>query len=266
MCQRDIIPLLKGKGILATWQPFISADDQSPLKAVTKTSRQLAQQVIRSVKGSAFFTVIGGDHTCAIGTWSGAANALQKKGRLGLIWFDAHMDSHTPETSPSGALHGMPLACLLGHGEQSLIRLASPPPALAPQHVCLIGVRSFEPEEADLLNRLGVRVYFMSEIHRRGFTAVMEEALNLVVQSTAGFGISIDLDVFDPDDCPGIGSPAAGGLRRSETLAAINRIRTVNGFLGAEIAEFNPHLDRYDITADLITDLLVLLLPKGETR
>jgi len=266
MRQQGIVSNLRKKDIQASWEAIIDSDDQPPLESVTRICHKLSETVNRFVTDLAFFTVIGGDHACAIGAWSGAANAIREKGPLGLIWFDAHMDSHIPETSPSGALHGMPLACLLGYGEKGLTHIDGPLPALLSQHVCLIGVRSFEPEEAALLKRLGVRIYFMPEIRRRGLAVVMEEALALVRRDTAGFGISIDLDVFDPNDCPGIGSPAPGGLRRSEMLAAIGGVRETCGFLGAEIAEFNPCLDRSGITFSLITDLLVTLLPKGNTQ
>lgn len=266
MRQQGIVSNLRKQDIRASWEAIIDSDDQPPLATVTCICNQLSETVNRLVADLAFFTVIGGDHACAIGAWCGAANAIREKGPLGLIWFDAHMDSHTPETSPSGALHGMPLACLLGYGEKDLAHIGGPLPALLPQHVCLIGVRSFEPEEAALLERLGVRIYFMPEIRRRGLAVVMEEALALIRRDTAGFGLSIDLDVFDPDDCPGIGSPAPGGLRRSEMLAAIGGVRGTCGFLGTEIAEFNPCLDHSGITASLITDLLVTLLPKGDTQ
>jgi hypothetical protein len=159
----------------------------------------------------------------ATGTWSGAAAALRPRGALGLLWIDAHMDAHRPHTSPSGNLHGMPLACLLGHGEPALATLAGAP-ALAPAHVCLVGVRSYEAEEAQLLEQLGVRVFLMDEVRRRGLPAVLREAHAVVTRGTAGFGVTLDVDAVDPQEAPGVGTPAPGGLRAGSLLAELERL------------------------------------------
>ena len=133
--------------------------------------------------------VLGGDHSIAMGTWRGVANAVD--GKLGLLWIDAHLDAHTPETSHSGKLHGMPLAALLG---QTGDALCEPGAALAPEHVCVVGVRSFEPEEAALASALGVRIYTIAEIERRGLGEVLREAAARVQTGTAAYGITRDLD------------------------------------------------------------------------
>src|SRR5438105_6127231 len=163
--------------------------------AVSRLCSLLATAVADSLRGGRLPCVLGGDHSCAGGTWTGVARSL--RGALGLVWVDAHMDSHTPGTSHSGRLHGMPLAWLLGQDDDPLYGLASG--VLDPRHVCLIGVRSFEPEEDERLARLGVRVFMIDEVRGRGLDAVFEEALAIVSTGTAAFGISIDLDVVTPE-------------------------------------------------------------------
>ncbi len=152
--------------------------------------------------------VIGGDHSCAGGTWTGVARMLQ--GELGLVWIDAHMDSHTPATSHTGRLHGMPLAWLLGQGDDALYGLSAG--VVDPEHVALIGVRSYEPEEKERLDRLGVRVFHIEEVHRRGLDTVAAEALAIAARGTSGFGVSIDLDAVTPEEAPGVGTPVADGI------------------------------------------------------
>lgn len=243
------------------WQEILRprADDVV-LKLVIDLYERLAQSVRDLVVKQHRFAVFGGDHSCAIGTWNGAAHALGTGAPVGLLWIDAHMDAHTPETSPSGALHGMPLACLLGHGIKALCDLGRPRATLLPQHVCLVGVRSYEAGERALLEALGVRIYYMEEIRRRGLPAVMQEARAIVTNGTVGFGVSIDLDALDPIDAPGVGSPEPGGLRRAELVDALDWVRREQAFLGVEIAEFNPSHDIGDKTAWLTRDLVAALL------
>jgi arginase len=199
--------------------------------------------------------VIGGDHSCAVGTWSGAANALAK-GRLGLVWYDAHMDAHTPATSPSGRLHGMPVAMLLGHGPDALTEIARRRPALAPANLCIVGVRSYEEGERALLARLGVRVIYMDEVRARGLAWATGEALAVARNGTAGFGVSIDLDAIDPGEAPGVGSPVARGFAARDLAAALEAVRNLPDLVGIEIAEYNPTLDRDGQTALVARALL----------
>jgi arginase len=216
----------------------------------------LAESVLATVQRGRRFIVVGGDHSCAIGTWSAASLAIRDRGSLGLVWIDAHMDSHTPQTSPSGAAHGMPLACLLGYGDPELTELLDPKPKLEPRHVCLVGVRSYEEEEAGLLNHLGVRVITMEEIHRHGLAWAMEQAFERASEGTAGYGISIDLDAIDPTEAPGVGSPAPDGLHGQELVAGLARLPEQPILLGIEITEFNPLHDQDNCTAHLVCDLL----------
>lgn len=222
---------------------------------VTSVSTQLAGRVQEDLIQGRFPLVIGGDHSIAIGTWSGAHAAQGEGERLGLVWIDAHLDSHTFATTPSLAIHGMPLACLLGHGERELTHIAGPSPKVRPEDVCVIGVRSYEQEEMSLLKMLGVRIYCMPEIRKRGFAEVLMEAVGIVKRKTAGFGISFDIDAFDPSVAAGTGTPVAGGLMREEVLPALVSWHDDPCLLALEIVEYNPHRDIEFATAGAVRDL-----------
>lgn len=252
-----LLARLHAAGVSAVWQETLfPAASGTPSEIVSKLCTRLAGKVDALCNQRDFPVVLGGDHSCAIGTWSGVFRAIQSRGALGLIWLDAHMDSHTPETSPSGALHGMPLACLLGYGLPELTGIAGCTPAILPQHLCLIGVRSYEAGEMLLLRQLGVRIFFMDEVRERGLAAVMADALEIVQRGTAGFGISIDLDVLEPCEDPGVGSPAAGGVLGFELMRALKQVQGHPLLLGMEIVEYNPSLDRNQITAQSAMGLL----------
>ncbi|MBI3094847.1 MAG: arginase [Rhodocyclales bacterium] len=231
------------------------------LDAVENIAGQLADRVGQHLEQGDFPLVIGGDHSCAIGTWSGVKRALGASARLGLIWIDAHMDSHTMATSATRHIHGMPLASLLGQGDPRLCGVAGAGPKLLPADVCLIGVRSFEAEEIVLLRQLGVRVYFMHEVRRRGLSEVFAEALCRVTAQTRGYGISIDLDALDPAQGPGVGTPVPGGLLRADMTDALALARGDERLLAVEIVEYNPYRDEHFVTARAIHDLCRSLLP-----
>lgn len=252
-----LLARLHAAGVSAVWEETLFPSTRgTPSEIVSELCNRLSRKVNELSNMGDFPVILGGDHSCAIGTWSGIQHAIPGGGSLGLIWIDAHMDSHTPETSPSGALHGMPLACLLGYGLPELTAIAGNPPPIFPQHLCLIGVRSFETGEAALLNRLGVRIFFMQEVHQRGIEVVMAEALEIVQRDTAGFGISIDLDVLEPREDPGVGSPAPDGVLGFELASALKQIKGHPKLLGIEIVEYNPSLDRNQITAQRAIELL----------
>ena len=261
---KGLVPALCAKGQDAAWKKDIPSAQGglSQVESVARVCGQLAEAVESLVGNSHFTVVLGGDHSCAIGTWSGAARALSDQGPLGLIWIDAHMDSHVPETSPSGFLHGMGLACLLGYGDERLTDIAGFRPVLKPRHVCLIGVRSYEPEETALLDHLGVRVFLMKDIAAAGLERVLDEAVGIAGTGTAGFGVSIDLAAIDPRDAPGIGSPTPKGLRAEIMLPVLKRLRRQAGFFGLEICEFNPDLDHEGLTAALVESLLIACIPQ----
>lgn len=197
--------------------------------------------------------VVSGDHSCAIGTWQGAARRIKP---MGLIWIDAHMDAHTPESSPRGHWHGMPVACLLGHGDASLVRGGA---VIRPENLCLLGVRSYEAPEAKLLQDLGVRVMGINEVRRMGFAAAMDEARAIASQGTAGYGLSLDLDGLDPADAPAVGSPVVGGITAAEFLQSLRSLQQDPDFRLLEVAEFNPVHDIEQRTLSLLLQMLNLM-------
>jgi ornithine--oxo-acid transaminase len=237
------------------------ADDAAAVRILCE---RLAQRVGGLLARGSFPLVLGGDHSCAVGTWSAVAAAFADRGPVGLIWIDAHMDAHVPDTSPSSALHGMPLASLLGEGDPDLVAVAGGR-ALSPAHVCLVGVRSFEPEEAVLLSKLGVRVITMEEVARRGLDAALAEAHSIATNGTAGFGVTLDVDALDPQDAPGVGTPEAGGLRRADLERALRDIAGDARLLAAEIVEYNPHRDEGGRTLQTIGRIAVALLAAHDT-
>lgn len=214
---------------------------------------RLATEVRDTLAAHEFPVVIGGDHSCAVGTWRGVAAALG--GPPGLIWIDAHMDAHTRATTPSGHLHGMPLATLLGHGNGGNA-------VLLPEEVCLIGVRSFESEEQALLAKLGVRVFHIDEVHQRGLQGVMQEALTIATRSRHGFGVSLDVDAIDPQAAPGVNTPAVDGLAPEALEAALRQAAVTPGLRALELVEYNPDIDRDDRTAQLVTRALAAALSR----
>jgi arginase len=224
--------------------------------AVSRLCAALASAVAAALRAARFPCVIGGDHTCAGGTWAGVARMLQ--GELGLIWIDAHMDSHTPGTSHTGRLHGMPLAWLLGQSDDALYGLSSA--MVDPEHVALIGVRSYEPEEKERLDRLGVRVFYIEEVRSRGLDAVSAEALNIATAGTSGFGISIDLDAVTPDEAPGVGTPVPEGIVGAELARVLQRIGARPELVAIELAEYLPRLDPDGRSARVAVELLVAAL------
>lgn len=244
-----------------TWEltPEDSArGDETTIELIARTNRWLAETTRRLAQSGKFFVVIGGDHSCAIGTWNGASEGLRAP--LGLIWIDAHMDMHVPETTPSGAINGMPLAALLGHGLPQLTALSRG--AIPPDRICLIGTRSYELEEVAFAARHGIRIIDMNEISRRGVDEVCAEARTIADSGAAGYGVSLDLDVFDPADAPGVGSPEAGGLRASDFLPAWADLTSSPRCVGIEIVEYNPHRDRADRTARLMSGLVAAAVGK----
>lgn len=255
---------LQAEGFDVQWQqlelPYVPDRDVNTIPIIASYCEELADSVYEITRQGRQFAVIGGDHSCAIGTWSGVHRAVHEAGDLGLIWIDAHMDSHTADTSHSGAVHGMPLAVLLGQGDPLLTRVGHPGAKVLPKNVCLVGVRSYEPEEAALLEKLGVRVFHMSEVERRGLDSVMDEALERVTRGTLAFGLSIDMDALDPRDAPGVGSPEPKGLRGGDLVRALEKVHGHENLLGVEIVELNPQRDEADRTAKLAAELLLAAL------
>lgn len=231
------------------------------LDIVAKVNTRLAKLISEEVKKQQRFCTIGGDHSCAIGTWSGAATAID--GDLGLIWVDAHMDSHTFETTYTQNVHGMPVAALLGHGHEKITHILSAKPKLKPENICLMGIRSFENEEAELLKKLGVTVYTNKDIEKHSLETLLVRAYEHVTRNTTNFGFSIDLDGFDPEFAPGTGTPVARGIQAHDFCRIVSRWANDPKLIGFEIAEYNPHLDRDKITENTMVDIISAFQKEG---
>jgi arginase len=248
--------------ILTYWHKtppkFENAVPLAPIEAkihadhVFEVTTHLCEQTKNALIQGKTPLIVGGDHSIAIGTWSGVKAALGNED-LGLIWIDAHLDAHIPDTSPSQNIHGMPIAVLLGHGDSRFTTLGGPLPKLKPENVCLIGIRSFEAGEENLLKELGVKVYHMKELQQRGFSSVFEEARKSI--SARGFGLSIDVDAFDPEEAPGTGTPEVDGLWLKDVTTAFHGLAQDPSLLALEITEFNPHRDSENKTAHLVWNL-----------
>jgi arginase len=237
-------------------------------RMVTRHNAALAETVAAAMAAGRLPVVLGGDHAGAIGTWGGVARGLAaqngKTVPLGLIWFDAHLDAHTVATSPSLNPHGMPAAVLLGHGEEQFLAIGGR--VVRPENLCYIGARSYESGEIALLRRLGVRIFQMPAVRRRGLDAVLAEAVTIATRGTAGFGLTIDLDGFEPEDAPGIGLKTENGLRRAEMLPALAGLARRDDLAAIEIVEYIPELDEERRTAHLVRDLLIALLAPERLR
>ncbi|MBU1363499.1 MAG: arginase [Gammaproteobacteria bacterium] len=236
-------------------------DGASTIARIAGLCRNLADEVGLALRSKEFPVVLGGDHSVAIGTWSGVARTLNEP--VGLLWIDAHLDSHTPETSYSGAIHGMPLACLLGRGDKRLLNIGLAGRQVVAAHTVVLGPRSYEPEELEFLRGMQVRIIDSDEILHRGFADCLDEAIAIVASAPAGFGVTLDLDAIDPRLAPGVGSPEPDGLVVHDVVEAMRRIGGLPGLKALEIVEYNPDRDRHGATAGLISDLIGELLPPG---
>lgn len=255
-------PLVNALDINLAWDHIIFSRGKErkleAMESVIRYSTHIAKRTAKAVERQEHFLTIGGDHSCAIGTWSGAAHQLRTKGDLGLLWIDAHIDAHTPCTSDTGNIHGMPVAHLLGQGEERLRHLLDDQNKIKPENIALIGIRSFEPPEQELVERLGVRVYYIEEVKQRGIKTVLNEAYQHISQHTAAYGISIDVDGFDPEFAPAVHTTVPGGINAPQFIEALTALPK-NNLIGAEIAEFNPILDKNQITEQLVADLIQAL-------
>lgn len=196
------------------------------------------------------FLVIGGDHSCALGTWSGVLQALPHGNELGLIWLDAHMDAHTFATTPSGNIHGMPVAALLGKADKRLSAVYPADRFIQPENLVLIGVRSYEPAEYALLKQANVKIVFADQIS--DFSQTLLAAIEQLSKTCGMIGISLDLDLIDPEDAPGVETPVPGGIKAAVLLAALASAKRHAKFCGLEISEFNPESDRHAKTLHLM--------------
>jgi len=224
---------------------------------IARASTLLAKAIERILERKRFPLVLGGDHSIAIGTISGVASyCRKKKKKLGVLWVDAHSDIHVPKTSPSGNIHGMPLAALFGLGPKELSGVGGAGPKIDPQRIALVGIRSLEDGERKHLADLGIRVYTMSEIDRDGIHAVMSDALARVTDGTDCLHVSFDLDAVDPALAPGVGTPVKGGLDYREAHTIMELISASKRMTSLEVVEVNPILDERNRSAVLAVELL----------
>jgi arginase len=230
--------------------------------AIARACRETARLIRDRMAGWTPLT-LGGDHSLAMGTLGGASRAMRERGeRLGLIWFDAHADMNTPETSPSGNVHGMPLAYSLGLGEGLLASLLEGEPFVAVRNAVLVGVRDLDPGERALIERSGLRAITMRQIDERGIRAAVEEALAIARVGTGGFHVSLDLDFVDPREAPGVGTPVRGGATYREAHLAMEMIADSGGMVSMDIVEVNPILDTANQTAELAAELALSAMGK----
>lgn len=234
------------------------ADAERKLDALQGTQAlctKLAHHTSSAVKANEKFVVLGGDHSVAIGTWSGVASAIGAP--IGMIWVDAHLDSHTPDTSPSKNIHGMALAALMKHGPEELTDILADHPKVAKEHTVIIGARDYEPEEVNLLNNLGVTVIFMSEVIEKGLSATFKKAIAIASSNPNGFGLSIDIDAFEPEYAPATAILTSPGIIPNELIHELKtHIKDNPKLLGLEIAEFFPDLDKDHLTEAVIASLI----------
>lgn len=234
------------------------------LPDILKICTELKANVIQNLEEGDFPLVLGGDHSQAVGTISGLASHFKRQGKeLGIIWVDAHTDMNTPETSPSGNVHGMPLSALLGHGHPDLIALNEGSPSLKPENVAIIGARDIDITERSMVEKTGVRVYTMSEIDRRGAAICFAEAIEHVSKNTDGIHLSFDLDGVDPREAPGVGTPVPGGLSLRESHLICEMLAETERLVGMEMVELNPILDVANQTGKLAVWLIQSALGKS---
>jgi len=239
------------------WREHRELEPRERLRLVARHNAALADAVATGATASELPVILGGDHAIAIGTWGGVARRMAGA-PFGLIWMDAHLDAHTLATTPSQNAHGMSAAVLLGEGTPEFLAIAGG--VIRPEHLCYVGVRSYEVGEWALLRRLGVKIFYMEEVRERGLAAVMTDAMKIANTGTAGFGLTIDLDGFDPEDVPGVGLKVAGGIRGAEAARVLQGIGRHPRLRSLEIVEYSPALDREHRTATLVLDLLASML------
>ncbi|HEV8486510.1 MAG TPA: arginase [Blastocatellia bacterium] len=233
------------------------------LPEIAAASEELARMVESSLEEGALPVILGGDHSIAVGSVAGLASFHRKlKQKVGIIWLDAHTDANTPESSPSGNIHGMPLAALLGYGARELTHIAGFAPKVLPEHTAIIGARSVDPGERELLRSLGVRVFTMSELDERGLGDVVSEAVEIATRNTAGFHVTMDMDFIDPFYAPGVGTPERGGATYRESHLAMEKIAASGCVLSVELTEVNPVYDVANQTALLAVELILSALGK----
>jgi arginase len=231
--------------------------------AIVAACDTLRAEVERSLAEGRMPLILGGDHSLSIGSIAGVSNHFHRSGQsVGVIWLDAHGDSNTPETTPSGNIHGMSLAISMGFGDPELTGLGGRSPKIDPRKVVLIGVRDLDAGERETLRKSGATIYTIREVDERGMRDVVNEAVRIAGHGTAGIHVSFDLDVIDPEDAPGVGTPIAGGITYREAHLAMEILAESTRVLSVDLVEVNPVLDTRNQTALLAVELTQSLLGK----
>ena len=233
------------------------------IEEIADACKDLGTAVQKSLEDGYMPLVLGGDHSIAVGSVSGVgAHFRQEKKSVGCVWLDAHSDMNTPETSPSGNVHGMPLSALMGYGTEELYDLFGYKPKIEPQNVALVGVRDLDSHEKKFIKKLGVKAFTMREIDERGMREVMSDALKYAMDDTDGIVVSLDMDFVDPSDAPGVGTPVRGGVTYREAHLAMEMIADSEAMVSMEIVEINPVIDEHNRTALLGVELVLSGLGK----
>lgn len=232
-------------------------------REIQRTCLRLRDRVKAALDAGATPLTLGGDHSLAMGSVAGsAAHVAERGGSLGLLWVDAHADLNTPETSPSGNVHGMPLAVVLGRGHPMLLEIGRSRPVVRADRSVLLGVRSVDEGERKRIRDLGLAVYSMKDLDERGVSACMREALARVTAGTSGFHLSLDMDALDPEVAPGVGTPVPGGLTYREAHLACELVAESRRLVSMDVVEVNPILDERNRTADVAVELVLSAMGK----
>jgi arginase len=228
------------------------------LEPIYHVCNRLRLRVRRSLELGEIPVVLGGDHSIAIGTVSGVSEFFRERDqKVGLIWVDAHGDMNTPESSPTGNIHGMPLATLLGMGHPRLVEMGGFWPKVARENVCLIGIRDIDEIERQNIRRSGIHAYTMRDVDERGMRAIMQEAIQFANDGTAGFHVSFDLDGMDPRDVPGTGTPVKGGISWREANLLMEMVSDTGRMTSLEVTELNPILDVRNQSGEVAVDVIL---------
>jgi arginase len=229
------------------------------LEQIVQASEELASTVTTALQAQEFPLILGGDHSIALGSISGIAKVHQP---LGVIWVDAHGDFNTEETTPSGNVHGMILAALAGLGDKQLTDVGGWSPKLDKNRIVIIGARSLDTGEQDLLRASNIHVFTMSDIDRRGISVIMQQAIEIAGANNAPIHLSLDMDSLDPNEAPGVGTPVRGGLSYREAHFAMEMIADCGRMISMDVVEVNSILDRENATALLAVELILSAMGK----
>jgi arginase len=233
------------------------------LDEIAETCKDLGEAIEKSLGEGYFPLVLGGDHSIAAGAAAGVASFFRKEKKdIGYIWLDAHGDMNTPESSPSGNVHGMPLASIMGYGPPELTELMGFKPKAEPGNIVIVGARDLDAQERKIVKKSGIHVFTMRDIDERGMREVMSDALKYAMDDTGGIAVSLDMDFVDPSDAPGVGTPVRGGVTYREAHLAMEMIADSNSMASLEVVEINPVIDEHNRTALLGVELILSALGK----